>query len=84
MSAVLRMGDGMPAPERLREHGSIHWDQLLTNNSDVMAKFYSEVCGWTVDKYELEDLGYYGVFKSGEEPVIPLSRTTWQHGAPMS
>jgi predicted enzyme related to lactoylglutathione lyase len=41
-----------------------------------MAKFYGEVCGWTVDEYEMGDQGNYGVFKRGDEAVagmLPIS-----------
>jgi len=70
--SVLQMGDGMPAPERLREHGSIYWDQLLTRGSERAAKFYGAVCRWTVDRYEMDDQGVYGVFKRGEEAVAGM------------
>jgi len=74
-SAMQMVGDA-GGPPRTKDHGMFYWDQLLTNNSDVMAKFYGEVFGWTVDKYEMGDLGYYGVFKSGEQAVagmLPLA-----------
>jgi predicted enzyme related to lactoylglutathione lyase len=70
--SVLQMSDGMPAPERLRDHGSIYWDQLLTRDDGRAARFYREVCGWTVDRYEMEGQGSYGVFKRGDEAVAGM------------
>jgi len=74
--SAIQMGGEMPVSVRSRDHGSFYWDQLLTRNSDRMAKFYGEVCGWTVDEYEMGDQGYYGVFKRGDEAVagmLPIS-----------
>jgi len=74
--SAIQIGDEMPGPARSREHGNFYWNQLLTRDGDRMSKFYREVCGWTVDEYEMGDQGYYGVFKRGEEAVagmLPIS-----------
>jgi predicted enzyme related to lactoylglutathione lyase len=74
--SAIEMGDEMPGPARSREPGHFYWDQLLTRDADRASKFYREVCGWTVDEYEMGEKEYYGVFKRGEEPVagmLPIS-----------
>jgi predicted enzyme related to lactoylglutathione lyase len=74
--SAIQMTGEMPGAGRSRDHGSFYWNQLLTRDSDRMAKFYGEICGWTVDEYEMGDLGYYGVFKRGDEAVagmLPIS-----------
>jgi predicted enzyme related to lactoylglutathione lyase len=70
--SAIQMGDEMAVPPRSRDQGSIYWDQLLTRDSDRMAKFYGEVCGWTVDRYEMGDQGDYGIFKRGGESVAGM------------
>jgi predicted enzyme related to lactoylglutathione lyase len=70
--SAMEMTGGMPGPARSREDGAFYWDQLLTNNSAVMGKFYTEVFGWSVDEYEMGDQGHYGVFKSNEQPVAGM------------
>ena len=74
--SAMQMAGEAGGPPRTKDHGMFYWDQLLTNNSDVLGKFYGEVFGWTVDKYEMGDLGYYGIFKRGEQSVagmLPLA-----------
>ena len=70
--SAMQMSGEMPGPQRSRDQGMFCWDQLLTQNSDRMAEFYGAVCGWTVDQYEMGDLGYYGVFKRGEQAVAGM------------
>jgi predicted enzyme related to lactoylglutathione lyase len=70
--SAIQMGSEMPGPARSREPGSFYWDQLLAREGDRMAKFYGEVCGWTVDRYEMGDQSHYGVFKHGEEAVAGM------------
>jgi predicted enzyme related to lactoylglutathione lyase len=74
--SAIEMGGEMPGPARSREPGNFYWDQLLTRDGDGASKFYGEVCGWTVDQYEMGENEYYGVFKRGEEAVagmLPIS-----------
>jgi predicted enzyme related to lactoylglutathione lyase len=75
--SAIEVGDGMPGAARSLEPGNFAWDQLLTRDSDAMARFYAEVCGWSVDKHEMGELGYYGIFKIGDEAVagmLPIAR----------
>jgi predicted enzyme related to lactoylglutathione lyase len=70
--SAIQIGGEMPGPSRSRDHGSFYWDQLLTRDNGPAGKFYGEVCGWTLDEYETEDEGDYGVFKRGEEAVAGM------------
>jgi uncharacterized protein len=46
------------------EPGAISWAELMTNNVDRAAKFYSTVLGWSAESVQMPKLTYT-VFKSG-------------------
>jgi predicted enzyme related to lactoylglutathione lyase len=70
--SAIQIGGEMPGPSRSRDHGSFYWNQLLTRDNVPAKQFYGEVCGWTLDEYETEGEGDYGVFKRGDEAMAGM------------
>lgn len=74
-SAIHLAGDP-PSPDEPAEPGSFCWNQLLTRDPAVSARFYAEVCGWTLETRGSKHGAPRGVFKRGAEDaagLLPMS-----------
>ena len=47
--AVFKMGDKEERPDLGAAHGSLCWNELITNDTALAAKFYGTVFGWVAD-----------------------------------
>jgi hypothetical protein len=55
-----RGGDSIPGP------GVVCWNELMTHDPIGVARFYSEVFGWTVVEEETGSSGKYWLYKNGD------------------
>jgi hypothetical protein len=53
--------------EKLRQHGSISWGELLTGDVDAAKSFYATLFGWTYEDAPMDDMTYTLVKANGEE-----------------
>ena len=51
----------------VNEHGTLSWNELMTNNVDAAGKFYTDVFGWKADTQDMGGFNYTS-FSVGENP----------------
>ncbi len=52
-------------------HGAIYWSELISANVDGSVKFFTEICGWTIDAVPMP-MGDYHVCKIDDKPVAGI------------
>ena len=52
----------------MAEHGSFHWNELMTRDVDAAKAFYGATLGWSYDAMAMED-GTYWIALSAGAPV---------------
>ncbi len=52
----------------MTEHGSFHWNELLTRDVEKTKTFYGGIIGWTFESMP-SPMGTYWVAKMGDKPV---------------
>lgn len=50
------------------QHGTFHWNELMTRDVEGARNFYTKTLGWTVSEMPMPEGTYY-VFKSGDAMV---------------
>jgi predicted enzyme related to lactoylglutathione lyase len=60
-SAYSSPADETPPP------GVFVWDELYVDDIEAAKSFYSEVLGWTTSDTEMENVGTYTIFNSGDQ-----------------
>jgi predicted enzyme related to lactoylglutathione lyase len=53
--------------DRFKRHGKFSWHELMTNDVESSKKFYTELMGWTLEEFPMEEGESYWVVKTGEE-----------------
>lgn len=48
------------------QHGTFHWNELMTHDIDKARKFYGDTLGWTYDPMAMQDGGTYWIAKAGD------------------
>ncbi len=48
------------------QHGTFHWNELMTDDPAKAAAFYGEVCGWTTQVMPMEGGGEYTIAMVGD------------------
>ena len=54
--------------DHYKTHGAFSWHELMTTDPEAAKQFYSEVFGWGMQDYPMEDMNYT-VVKIGEEGI---------------
>ena len=52
----------------MSDHGTFHWNELNTRDTEKAKRFYRETLGWTFDDMPM-DFGTYWVAKAGDKIV---------------
>ncbi len=52
----------------MADHGTFHWNELVTDNVERAKKFYGAVVGWESEEMPMPD-GKYTIVKSKGKPV---------------
>lgn len=52
-------------------HGSIHWSELVSADVEGSKKFFTEICGWTINEMPMPN-GPYNICMVGEQPVAGI------------
>jgi uncharacterized protein len=52
----------------MTDHGTFHWNELMTRDAKKACDFYAKTLGWTFDDMPMPD-GVYHVAKQGDRPV---------------
>ena len=52
-------------------HGSIHWSELVSADVEGSKKFFTEICGWTIQEMPMPN-GPYNICMVGEQPVAGI------------
>ena len=52
-------------------HGNIHWSELISADVEGSKKFFTEICGWTINAMPMPN-GEYNVCMVGEQPVAGI------------
>jgi hypothetical protein len=52
----------------MSEHGTFHWNELLTRDVEKAKKFYGDVIGWSFESMQ-SPMGTYWVAKMGDKAV---------------
>lgn len=70
----------------MSEHGSFHWNELITDDVARCREFYTQVIGWTAQQIPMPDTpgANYTVFQAGEEVtggMFQLSEAMTAQGA---
>ncbi len=55
----------------MADHGTFHWNELLTGDLEASKTFFAEVCGWTYDDVPMPNFTYT-VAKSGGRMVAGM------------
>jgi predicted enzyme related to lactoylglutathione lyase len=64
----------------MTDHGSFHWNELVTRDVEKAKKFYGSTIGWTFDAMPMPD-GTYWVAMMGGKPVggmFPIAGPQWE------
>ena len=68
----------------MSEHGTFHWNELMTNDVDGAKTFYAAALGWTFDEFPGEGFTYW-VCMAGDRPaggIMPLEGTAPEGAGP--
>jgi uncharacterized protein len=60
---------------RFKRHGMFSWYELMTGDLEGSKKFYTELMGWTLEEFPMEEGESYWVVKVGEEEMGGIMRT---------
>jgi predicted enzyme related to lactoylglutathione lyase len=52
-------------------HGNVHWSELISADVEGSKKFFTEICGWTINAMPMP-MGEYNVAMVGETPVAGI------------
>ncbi|MEM7213546.1 MAG: VOC family protein [Pseudomonadota bacterium] len=52
-------------------HGSSHWSELVSADVEGSKKFFTEICGWTINEMPMPN-GAYNVCMLREQPVAGI------------
>lgn len=52
-------------------HGNIHWSELVSADVEASKKFFTEICGWTINAMPMPN-GDYNVCMVGDQPVAGI------------
>ncbi|MEO1193945.1 MAG: VOC family protein [Pseudomonadota bacterium] len=63
------------------EHGSVHWNELMTRDVEAAKRFYAETLGWDFQAMPMEE-GTYWIIQSGETLVGGLMEISEERGFP--
>jgi predicted enzyme related to lactoylglutathione lyase len=60
--------------EKLKKHGAISWNELMTNDVDAVKSFYGQLFGWTFEDAPMDTMTYTLVKADGEETagIMPM------------
>ena len=60
--------------EKLKKHGAISWNELLTGDVEAAKSFYGQLFGWTYEDAPMDDMTYTLVKADGEEAagIMPM------------
>ncbi|OPY67196.1 MAG: 27 kDa antigen Cfp30B [Syntrophorhabdaceae bacterium PtaU1.Bin034] len=61
--------------DRFKRQGMFSWHELMTDDVEGAKKFYTELLGWTVQEFPMEEGETYWVLKVGEEGVGGIMKT---------
>ena len=50
-----------------KTHGAFSWTELMTTDPEAAKKFYGDLFGWELEKYDAEGIEYTVVKVAGEE-----------------
>ena len=50
-----------------KTHGAFSWTELMTTDPEAAKKFYSEIFGWELEKYDTAEMEYTVIKVAGEE-----------------
>ena len=59
-------GPDMPAPKN-PPVGNVAWNEMMSPDPERSAEFYGRLTGWTAEKMDMGPLGFYWLFKRGED-----------------
>ncbi|MFA5354994.1 MAG: VOC family protein [Thermodesulfovibrionales bacterium] len=54
--------------DAMKRHGAFSWNELMTTDPAAAVKFYSELLGWTSEKFPAEGMEYI-VVKTGDKEI---------------
>lgn len=60
--------------------GIFSWRELITNDTEGSAKFYSELLGWTKDTMDMGGGNSYTMFMNGDRPVAGMIQPPAEKG----
>ncbi len=61
--------------DRFRRQGVFSWQELLTDDVEAAKKFYTELLGWSVQEFPMEQGESYWIMKMGDEGVGGIMKT---------
>ena len=61
--------------DRFKRQGMFSWHELMTDNVEGAKKFYTELLGWTLQEFPMEEGESYWVVKVGDEGLGGIMRT---------
>jgi predicted enzyme related to lactoylglutathione lyase len=53
--------------DQFKTHGAFSWCELMTTDPEVAKGFYSELFGWELEEYPMEDMNYTVIRVAGQE-----------------
>ncbi len=63
----------------VNEHGTLCWNELLTNNTDKAREFYCELFDWTANTEDFSGVDYT-IFMNGEKPAAGMMKLNDEMG----
>ena len=61
--------------DRFKRQGMISWHELMTGDVEGAKKFYTELLGWTLQEFPMEEGESYWVVKVGDEGMGGIMKT---------
>lgn len=59
--------------EKLKQHGSISWSELMTSDVSGAKQFYGELFGWEFEDMAMEEMGMdYTVVRANDEEIAGM------------